>query len=201
MILLQVVDDDPSRGAVMHQSNAKAIAQQNNAKAAYSSATWRTVTVATAVAFMMGLSSPAKAACDPTSTEGVIGGLAGAAIGGFLGSKVGSGSGRTFATIGGVLAGGLLGNQVATRLTCQDQQAVYSTTQSTLEDYPSGRSATWNNPDSGHWGTVTPTKTYVDSRGQNCREFEQTIYIDGRPEKGVGEACRQSDGSWRIIDG
>lgn len=185
----------------MHQSNAKAIAQQNHAKAAYSSATWRTVTVATAVAFMMGLSSPAKAACDPTSTEGVIGGLAGAAIGGFLGSKVGSGSGRTFATIGGVLAGGLLGNQVATRLTCQDQQAVYSTTQSTLEDYPSGRSATWNNPDSGHWGTVTPTKTYVDSSGQNCREFEQTIYIDGRPEKGVGEACRQSDGSWRIIDG
>ncbi len=185
----------------MHQSNAKAITQNTCAQTASNSVTWGAIAGATALAFMISLSTPAKAACDPTSTEGVIGGLAGAAIGGFLGSKVGSGSGRTFATIGGVLAGGLLGNQAATRLTCQDQQEVYSTTQSTLEDYPSGRSATWNNPDSGHWGTVTPTKTYVDGRGQNCREFEQTIYIDGRPEKGVGEACRQPDGSWRIIEG
>lgn len=185
----------------MHQSKAKAIEETTSPLNASQSAAWGTIAAATCLALMVGLATPAKAACDPTSTEGVIGGLAGAAIGGFLGSKVGSGSGRTFATIGGVLAGGLLGNQAATRLTCQDQQEVYSTTQSTLEEYPSGRSATWNNPDSGHWGTVTPTKTYVDSRGQNCREFEQTIYIDGRPEKGVGEACRQPDGSWRIIDG
>ncbi len=185
----------------MHQSNAKVLARTRRPRSASHPAIWGTIAAATAVAFMIGIATPAKASCDPTSTEGVIGGLAGAALGGFLGSKVGSGSGRTFATIGGVLAGGLLGNQVATRLTCQDQQAVYSTTQSTLEEYPSGRSATWNNPDSGHWGTVTPTRTYVDSSGQNCREFEQTIYIDGRPEKGVGEACRQPDGTWRIIDG
>ncbi len=185
----------------MHKQNAKAIARRVSKDNTLHLGTWQSIAAATTLAIMIGVSTPAKAECDPTSTEGVIGGLAGAALGGFLGSKVGSGSGRTFATIGGVLVGGLLGNQAATRLTCQDQQAVYSTTQSTLEEYPSGRSATWNNPDSGHWGTVTPTRTYVDGRGQNCREFEQTIYIDGRPEKGVGEACRQPDGSWRIIDG
>lgn len=143
----------------------------------------------------------AKAGCDPTSTEGIIGGIAGAALGGFLGSKIGSGSGQTYATIGGVLAGGFLGNQAVTRLTCQDERAVYGTTQSTLEQYPSGRSATWNNPDSGHWGTVKPTGTYVNDGGQNCRQFEQTIYIDGNPETGTGVACRQRDGTWQIVDG
>lgn len=189
----------------MHQKHAKTAALNSDPVPFGSTASvaikWGTLVVGTSLAISLTLSSPAKAACDPTSTEGVIGGIAGAALGGFLGSKVGSGSGRTFATIGGVLAGGLLGNQAATRLTCDDQQEVYSTTQSTLEDYPSGRSATWNNPDSGHWGTVTPTRTYVDGSGQNCREFEQTIYIDGHPEKGVGEACRQTDGTWRIIGG
>jgi len=143
----------------------------------------------------------AQADCAPTSTEGVIGGIAGAALGGFLGSRIGSGSGQTFATIGGVLAGGLLGNQVATRLTCQDQQSLYTTTQSGLETYPTGRAASWNNPDSGHYGTVTPTRTYQNAGGQNCREFRQTIYIDGRAETGTGQACRQPDGTWRIIDG
>jgi len=146
-------------------------------------------------------STHAKADCNNTSTEGVIGGIAGAALGGFLGSKLGNGSGRTIATIGGVLAGGFLGNQVATQLTCQDQQSVYSTTQNTLEDYPTGKSATWNNPDSGHWGTVTPIQTYQNEARQNCRQFEQTIYIDSAPETGTGVACRQADGTWRIIDG
>ncbi|MEQ9520041.1 MAG: RT0821/Lpp0805 family surface protein [Parvibaculum sp.] len=147
------------------------------------------------------LPTQAQADCSPTSTEGVIGGIAGAALGGFLGSKVGSGSGQTFATIGGVLAGGLLGNQAATRLTCQDQQSMYTSTQSGLETYPTGRAASWNNPDTGHYGTVTPTRTYQNAYGQNCREFTQTIYIDGRPETGVGQACRQPDGTWQIING
>ncbi len=185
----------------MRQQNARTTTLDANAHSPTRIRIWGTIAAATALAFMLGYSTPAKAECDPMSTEGVIGGIAGAALGGFLGSKVGSGSGRTFATIGGVLAGGLLGNQAATRLTCADQQEVYATTQSSLEEYPSGKAATWNNPDSGHWGTVTPTRTYVDGRGQNCREFEQTIYIDGRPEKGVGEACRQPDGSWRIVEG
>ncbi|MBN4051648.1 glycine zipper 2TM domain-containing protein [Parvibaculum lavamentivorans] len=159
------------------------------------------VLVTAALIAVLILPNSAKAGCDPMSTEGVIGGIAGAALGGFLGSKIGSGSGRTVATIGGALAGGLLGNQAVTNLTCQDQRAVYDTTQSTLEQYPSGRAATWNNPDSGNWGTVTPTQTYVNARGQNCRQFEQIIYIDGNPETGTGVACRQPNGSWKIVEG
>jgi len=145
--------------------------------------------------------APARAECAVDSTEGVLGGLAGAALGGFLGSKIGSGSGKTAATIGGALLGGFAGNQAARNLTCQDQSYMYDTTQSSLERYPSGQSATWRNPDSGHWGTVTPVSTYQGEGGRNCREFEQTIYIDGQPEQATGTACRQGDGTWKIIGG
>ena len=33
-----------------------------------------------------------------------------------------------------------------------------------------------------------------------CREFTRTIYIDGVPQKGYGNACLQPDGSWQLVD-
>ena len=33
----------------------------------------------------------------------------------------------------------------------------------------------------------------------NCREYESSTTIDGRPQKIVGTACLQPNGSWRII--
>lgn len=33
----------------------------------------------------------------------------------------------------------------------------------------------------------------------NCREYETTMTIDGRPQKVTGTACLQPDGTWRII--
>lgn len=33
----------------------------------------------------------------------------------------------------------------------------------------------------------------------NCREYESTTTIDGRPQKIIGTACLQPDGTWRII--
>jgi len=148
--------------------------------------------------FALALPQTARAACAPDSTEGVLGGLAGAALGGILGSNIGSGSGKTVATIGGAVLGGLAGNQIARELTCQDQAYMYDTTQTSLERYPSGQSAEWRNPDSGHRGTVTPVSTYKNASGKHCREFEQTIFIDGKPENAKGAACRQPDGTWAI---
>lgn len=45
-----------------------------------------------------------------------IGAAAGAVAGGVLGNQVGSGSGRTAATVGGAVAGGLLGNEAEKRI-------------------------------------------------------------------------------------
>lgn len=32
-----------------------------------------------------------------------------------------------------------------------------------------------------------------------CREYQSTVVIAGRPQPAYGTACRQQDGSWRIV--
>lgn len=34
----------------------------------------------------------------------------------------------------------------------------------------------------------------------NCREYTSTITVAGQPTQQVGTACRQPDGSWRIVN-
>ncbi len=143
-----------------------------------------------------------NAECYREGTGGgeVAGTLLGAALGGLLGSQIGGGSGKKFAIAGGVLAGGFIGNNIGKKLDCADQDYHYDTTQSALEYKKSGGSAAWSNPDTGHAGSVTPTHTYIAADGRPCREFNQTIIVDGQEESITDTACRQSDGTWQIID-
>jgi surface antigen len=127
------------------------------------------------------------------------GGLLGAAAGGLAGAQIGKGSGQLAATAAGVLLGGLLGSQAGASLDRADVAYANRTTQRSLEELPIGHSSTWRNPDSGHAGTITPTRTYQTAGGQYCREFQQSITVGGRTEEGFGTACRQPDGSWRIV--
>ena len=71
--------------------------------------------------------------------------------------------------------------------------------QRSLEATPTGSASPWQNPDTGNYGTFTPTQTYQRPDGQYCREYTQTISVGGRTERGYGTACRQRDGSWRIV--
>lgn len=32
-----------------------------------------------------------------------------------------------------------------------------------------------------------------------CREYQKSIIVNGRPERGYGTACKQEDGSWLIV--
>ena len=34
----------------------------------------------------------------------------------------------------------------------------------------------------------------------HCREFQDTIVVDGKKQKAYGTACLQPDGSWKVID-
>ncbi len=137
---------------------------------------------------------------QPEETGGseLFGTLIGAAVGGLVGSQIGGGTGNKVAIGAGVLAGGFLGNQVGKSLDCQDQQYHYDTTQNALETQKVGQSSTWVNPDSGHSGEITPTRTY-SSEGQACRDFTQVIKVDGADETINGTACRQDDGSWKPV--
>jgi surface antigen len=156
----------------------------------------------TSLIFLFGFSPVINAECvqqqEETGGGELFGTLIGAAVGGLVGSQIGGGTGNKVAIGAGVLAGGFLGNQVGKSLDCQDQQYHYDTTQNALETQKVGQSSSWTNPDTGHSGEITPTRTYT-SQGQPCRDFTQTILIDGEEEKINGTACRQDDGSWKPV--
>lgn len=128
-----------------------------------------------------------------------IGTLLGAGTGALLGSKVGSGKGQLAAVAIGALAGAYLGSEIGKSLDNADKAMAQRTAQTSLETNRAGQTSSWRNPDSGHSGTYTPVSTYRSTSGQDCREYETTITIDGRTERTTGRACRQDDGAWKII--
>ena len=90
-------------------------------------------------------------------------------------------------------------SEIGKSLDRADRAALGQSTQQALESSPSGQSVSWNNPDSGHYGTVVPEPAIRQSSGEYCREYQQTIVIDGQTEQAHGRACRQPDGTWKIV--
>ena len=131
----------------------------------------------------------------------VMGTLLGAALGGLVGSQIGSGTGNKVAIGAGVVAGGLMGNRIGKSMSCRDRQYHGDTAQNAFETQRTGTSSSWVNPDTGHQGSVTPTRTYQQADGTYCREFDQTVTVDGQLEQASGTACRQPDGTWKIVSG
>ena len=131
---------------------------------------------------------------NPKTTAGAIGG---GALGGLIAAAAGGNAATIAASaVGGILLGGLIGNALDER----DKRMAAEAAQRALETAPTGRPVAWNNPDSGHYGTVTPVKTYQTAGGSYCREYQQTVTINGKQEKAYGTACRQPDGSWKIVN-
>jgi surface antigen len=131
--------------------------------------------------------------------DNILGTLVGAALGGLVGSQIGGGTGNKIAIGAGVLAGGFFGNKISKSMDCADEEKHYSTTQSALESQKVGETSSWANPDTGHKGEVTPTRTYQSAEGAPCREFTQTIYVEGDYEQVDGKACRNSKGAWEVV--
>lgn len=125
----------------------------------------------------------------------ILGGIGGAA----LGSNVGKGKGNIAAIAAGTLLGAMVGSSIGQSLDEVDQMYANRTYTQSLETAKSGQVSTWTNPDTGHSGTITPMNVTQNSSGEYCREFRQTIRVGGQSQEGYGTACRQPDGSWRIV--
>lgn len=142
--------------------------------------------------------SPAKGVMQGGSpSKSDIGTAAGAIGGGIIGYQFGGGAGQALATVGGALLGGILGNTIGSSLDNADRSAYNSVSQHAME---TGRAESWKNADSGNYGSIQPQKSYLNDAGQYCREYTQTIYVDGKRHTGHGVACRADDGVWRIIE-
>jgi surface antigen len=152
----------------------------------------RQAAVAAALAVLLGACVGPYPYAGPNAQ---VGALTGAAAGGLIGSAASDGAGDAIAA--GVLLGGLLGGAVGDSLDRADRRyAAYSFRQG-LEHHPSGHGAYWQNPTSGHAGSLTPLETYETAYGP-CREFTQTVKIGRRLRRAYGTACRDAYGDWRI---
>ncbi len=148
------------------------------------------------------VSTTAMAGCttlDGTGNKQLLGGGTGAVLGGLAGSQIGGGSGRLWATGAGVLLGALVGSEIGSSLDKADKLEMEMANQRAYKA-PVGETIRWNNPDSGNYGTVTPVRDGRTNSGAFCREYQQTIYVGGKQESGVGQACQQPDGSWKIMN-
>lgn len=132
------------------------------------------------------------AACAPTNED--VGTIGGGVIGGLIGSQFGGGSGRVAAAAGGAMVGAFIGNNIGRTMDRLDRLEM----QKALETAPTGRSIGWQNPDNGNRYTVKPTRTYYTNQ-QPCREYITRAIIGGKSQQIYGKACRQADGSWKVV--
>ncbi len=134
--------------------------------------------------------------CNRSTTGSeVLGGALGAIIGGLLGSKVGEGKGKLAATAIGVLVGALAGSAISKNMDQADNDCISKT----LDSAPDKQAVAWRNPDAGADYRVTPLRTYRMA-GNQCREFITKAVIGGRTQQEHGTTCRQSNGSWKLVE-
>jgi surface antigen len=140
------------------------------------------------------------AACAADSGPKEVGGTAvGAVAGGVAGNAIGGSAGnRAAGTVIGAVLGGFVGNRIGASLDDEDKRRAYAAQMQALETGPSGAPVAWRNPDSGRYGNVVPGPAY-QMNGEPCRQYTQTVYIDGQPQIQRGAACRNPDGSWTTI--
>lgn len=134
--------------------------------------------------------------CNRSEINEVLGGIAGGVAGGVMGSQIGKGDGKTAATIGGAILGYLVGSTVGRELDQLDQACVGQA----LEHARTHQTVAWRNSDRNTTYEVTPTEIFRGASGEYCREYYSIATVNGRMKKVYGTACRQSDGTWKLIN-
>ncbi len=158
----------------------------------------------------------------------VVGTVLGGVGGGLLGAAVGSGGGQVIATAAGAILGGLFGHELGHNwsqangqyanwdqdtTSCQPKKRCAKSCKTshfkpTTRHYDSfykatnaemGHTVYWEDKYSGSYGSVRAIKDGISSKGLYCREFQTTVYVDGRAERLYGTACRMRDGRWMPV--
>jgi surface antigen len=127
--------------------------------------------------------------------KAVLGSLGGGTAGGVIAAVAGANPAVIAASVvGGALLGGFIGHKLDDR----DKRMAAQAAQQAFEQNRTGQASSWQNPESGNSGSITPTRTYQIANGQYCRAYTQDIHVGGEKHQTHGTACRQADGSWKI---
>jgi surface antigen len=127
--------------------------------------------------------------------KAVLGSVGGAAVGAGIAALA---HGNPAVIVASAVGGALLGGYVGHKLDDRDKRMAAEAAQRAFENGRTGQAVTWQNPDSGNSGSVTPTQTYQIAGGQYCRRYTQDLMIGGEKHQTHGTACRQADGSWQV---
>lgn len=139
--------------------------------------------------------------CASSGGGGITKEQGGTALGALGGAAAGAalGDGNWWAIGAGALVGGLVGNRVGNYLDERDRQQAYSTANYALDNNADGQMATWSNPQNNTGGYTTPTETYQTASG-TCRTYQTGVIANGQEQSGTGTACRQADGTWKLVN-
>src|ERR1700691_3943913 len=149
-----------------------------------------------AVALIGASVADCSADSGPKEAGGTVGGAAAGAIIGHVLAGSGHPGARTAI---GAAVGGFLGNRIGAALDDEDKRRAYAAQMQALETGPSGAPVAWRNPDSGRYGDVVPGPAY-QANGATCRGYTQTVYIDANRQAARGTACRNPDGTWTAVN-
>ena len=146
------------------------------------------------VTFVTLLASLSLVGCADMSKQDV-GTVSGAVAGGLLGSTIGHGSGKLMAVGIGTLAGAFIGGSIGKSMDDTDRLKM----QRALETNSVGQPAYWQNANNGTKYTVVPVKNVQVQGNKYCREYRTTAVIAGKQQEMYDTACRQPDGSWKVV--
>ena len=132
---------------------------------------------------------------DGTCNKKAIGAIMGGAIGGVIGAQVGEGAGRNIAILVGTAAGALLGSHIGGKMDEADRACVGEA----LEKAGDNRTVAWAGGDGSTTYRVTPLARRPGT-DPACRMFELQAATSAGSSTSNAQACRDPDGSWRVIE-
>lgn len=120
-----------------------------------------TITRILSVALIAGVMAGCANDYGPKQSGGAILGGVGGAV---AGAQFGKGTGNIAMTALGTLLGAYAGSEVGKSLDKSDRMYAQQA-ETRAHAAPVGQSISWNNPDTGHSGTYTPTRDGTDQAG------------------------------------
>jgi surface antigen len=76
------------------------------------------------------------------------------------------------------------------------QRQTHATVYRRASTTPIGETVRWR--DGNTYGSVTATRDGTSSTGRYCREYRQSVSINGKRDTAYGVACQRQDGSWEM---
>ncbi len=132
---------------------------------------------------------------DGTCNKKAIGAVMGGAIGGVIGAQMGEGTSRRIAILVGAAAGTLIGSHVGRKMDEADRACIGEA----LEKSGDNRTVAWASGDGSTTYRVTPLAP-MPQTDPACRMFELQAATAAGSSTSKAQACRDADGSWRVIE-